>query len=105
MVSLAKRCGGLSSLFPGGNLIESNNELSMAVTKAMIVLGYYEMPEDDQPDDSIWNHFERLTEHFEMVKKMRKNPGHEVIDKQEWDDADLMQNDLAEQWKKDNGFL
>lgn len=101
---MAKRCGGLSTIFPDGDMVKANHELSTAVTKAMIILGYFEMMDDDRPDESIWNHQERLDEHFELVKQRRDNPNHEIIDKREWEEADLEQNELADEWRKAHGM-
>lgn len=64
-----------------------------------------EMLDDEQPDQSIWNHHERLEEHFEQLKAKRANPNMERIEaEKEWQAADLEQNSLAEEWKKANGI-
>lgn len=57
-----------------------------------------ELPEKDQPDESIWNHPELLEEWFEQVKLRRENPGKEIIPKE--DESDWMQNELTLELKK-----
>lgn len=73
-------------------MLRVNHELSVAITKALIILGYMELPEEDQPDDNIWNHHEKLEAWFEQVKERRKHPGREKVDT-EWDNVDLEQNE------------
>lgn len=57
-----------------------------------------EMPEDDQPDDSIWNHPERLEAWFEQVKERRMNPGKSAS--VEWEDVDMTENELTKEYRK-----
>jgi hypothetical protein len=45
-----------------------------------MVLGYFELPDDERPDELIWHHQERLTEWFEAVTERRKNPGMYPVD-------------------------
>lgn len=80
-------------------MLRCNHELSVAITKALIILGYMELPEDDQPDDSIWNHPEKLEAWFEEVKNRRNNPGKEKID-DDWANVDLEQNEYTAELKK-----
>jgi hypothetical protein len=44
------------------------------------VLGYFELPDDERPDELFWHHSERLTEWFEAVSERRKNPDMQPID-------------------------
>jgi hypothetical protein len=71
-----------------------NHELSTAITKALIILNYYELPEEDQPKNTIWDHPEKLEEWFEQVKERRKHPGTEKVP-DEWENVDLEQNELT----------
>ena len=66
--------------------------MSVAITAALVVLGYYEMPEEDQPDENIWHHPQRLEEWFAAVKQRREN-GMEPIDQGE--DTDMESNALV----------
>lgn len=45
----------------------------------MTVLGFFELPEDEVPDESIWHHHARLEEWFEAIKQRREN-GTQPID-------------------------
>ena len=45
----------------------------MAVSHALTVLGWYELPADDQPDESIWLNNEALDDHFRRVKERYKS--------------------------------
>ncbi len=38
------------------------------------MLGYYELPEDDQPPETLWGNDDALVELFEGVKFRRENP-------------------------------
>lgn len=55
------------------------------------MLGYYELPEDEQPKPSIWHHPERLEEWFAAVKQ-RRETGQQPI---EAEDADMTGNELT----------
>lgn len=75
-----------------------NHELSVAITKALILLGYMELPDDDQPDEKIWNHPEKLEEWFDMVKERRKNPNMEKVPnspEEYWEGQEYDQNELT----------
>lgn len=63
----------------------------MAITAAMVVLGYFELPDDEQPKQSIWHDPQRLEEWFDAVKQ-RRETGHQPI---EADDADMTGNTLT----------
>jgi hypothetical protein len=75
-------------------MLRVNHELSVAITKALIILGYFEGMEEDTPDESIWGHPEKLEEWFETVKERRKNPGASK-NNSEWENVDLDQNELT----------
>lgn len=55
------------------------------------MLGYFELPENEVPDENIWHHSTRLEEWFEAIKQ-RRETGHQPI---EADDADMTGNELA----------
>jgi hypothetical protein len=58
----------------------------------MTVLGWLELPDEDQPPERIWCNHEELDEHFERVKaRWKSGSGTEAID----DDGDLVQNELT----------
>jgi hypothetical protein len=56
------------------------------------VLGYFELPKDEVPDENIWHHSARLEEWFEAVEHRRKNPELQPIDA---GNDDLTQNELT----------
>jgi len=58
------------------------------------VLGYFELPENEIPDENNWHHSARLEEWFEAIKQ-RRETGHQPID--EADDVDMTGNELARQ--------
>lgn len=87
----------MSALFPNGNIIDCNHELSTAVSKAMQILGYFELPEDEQPDQSIWNHPDKLEQWWEQIKAAKDDPNKQS--KIEWEQADLEQNELTKNYK------
>lgn len=67
----------------------------MAITVALMTLGFYEMPEKDQPPEEIWHHGERLEQWFEAVKTRQNHPEMEVIDDEEYvDDGTSIKNEL-----------
>lgn len=70
--------------------------MSWAITQALIVLGYFELPDDERPDDLIWHHQERITEWFEAVTERRKNPDMEPIDSESFD-VPVMKNEALEE--------
>lgn len=69
----------------------------MAVSKAMQILGYFEMPEDEQPDASIWNQPEKLDAWWDEIKAARNDPNKKS--KIEWESADLDQNELTKDYR------
>jgi hypothetical protein len=81
-------------MYPGGDILRVNHELSVAISKGLQILGYFELPEEDQPKTSIWNHPELLDDWFKLVKERRLNPNTEKI-ADEWNDVDLDQNELT----------
>lgn len=89
----------MESFFPDKDITRCNHELSTAITSALVILGFFELPEDEQPDESIWGHPERLDDWFEAVKHRRKNPGQEpIVD--DYSDKDFTQNELTAQYRK-----
>ncbi len=47
-------------------------DLSMAVNHALMIIGFFELPEDEQPPATIWHREEALGEWFEQVDERRK---------------------------------
>jgi hypothetical protein len=59
----------------------------------LTLLGYWEMPEDDQPSEDIWLDDKALSEHFESVRaKYRSKYGK---DSEDVPDAPMEQNELT----------
>lgn len=56
------------------------------------MLGFFELPEDEVPDEDIWHHPERLEEWFEAIKQRRES-GHQPTD--EADDVDMTSNEFT----------
>lgn len=56
-----------------------------------MVLGYFELPDDERPDVEIWHHGERLRDWFKAVEQRRKNPDQKPIDDESFD-VPVMQN-------------
>ena len=53
----------------------------MAISHALTVLGWYELPADDQPDESIWLDSEALDDHFRRIKdRYSRDSGMEPIE-------------------------
>lgn len=94
---MAKRCGGIDSLYPNRDMLNCPHDLSMAITGALITLGYLELPEDEAPDESIWHHPERMEEWWEAVKERRKNPDMVPIENES---ADMTQNEVTAKYRK-----
>ena len=59
-----------------------------------MVLGYFELPDDEQPDASIWGSPERLEEWFEAIKQ-RRETGMEPISYDEEPDDGFTRNELT----------
>lgn len=53
-----------------------------AVSHALMILGFFEMPEEDRPPERIWKIPRLLNDHFEIVRNRReaKSKGMEPID-------------------------
>lgn len=66
------------------------------MTAALQVLGFLELPDDEQPDESIWGNPVRLEEWFRVVQQRRENPsgGAEAVPQA---DEDMSRNELTEQ--------
>lgn len=62
------------------------------------MLGYFELPEDEVPDENIWHHPERLDEWFEAVKQ-RRSGGMEPVPAGE--DTDMTGNDYVRELMKE----
>lgn len=68
MVSAAKAAGGLASLYPNGDSVNAPWPVSMAVSHALAILSWMELPEEDRPSETIWLEPEMLEHHFNEVK-------------------------------------
>jgi len=66
--------------------------LTVAITAALQVLGYFELPDDEVPDENIWHHASRLEGWFEAIKQRRES-GLQPIDQAE--DAEMTGNELT----------
>lgn len=62
-------------LFPAGDIRSCPWYLAHAISHAVTVLGYFELPEDDQPPREIWLDHEALSQHFDEVKGRYKSKG------------------------------
>lgn len=69
MVSAAKAAGGLAALYPKGNAAEAPWPLAQAISHALSVLNWMELPEDDRPPEFMWLEPEMLQGHFDEVKR------------------------------------
>lgn len=71
---LARDFGTVRELFPPG--IKSIRDLPHtvfdAIGRALMFLGFQELPEDEQPPKRIWMDGERLTGWFEEVRRKRR---------------------------------
>lgn len=56
-----------------------------------MVLGYFELPKDEVPDENIWHHPQRIEEWFEAVEQ-RRDTGMRPIEEAE--DVDMTGNAL-----------
>lgn len=67
-----------------------------AISAALQVLGFIELPEDEVPPEAIWHHDERMAEWFEAVKERReaRSSGREPISDVE---AHMTENQIAEE--------
>lgn len=59
-----------------------------------MVLGFFELPDEEQPDATIWGHPQRLEEWFEAIKQ-RRETGMEPISYDE--EPDMTRNELTAQ--------
>jgi hypothetical protein len=60
-----------------------------------MVLGFFELPEDEVPDEAIWHHEHRLEEWFAAIKQRRESGMRPVED--EPAEAGWAKNELTEQ--------
>jgi hypothetical protein len=96
MVSVAKRGGGVQALLINGDPQQSPWYLVTAISHALTVLSWFELPEDDQPPEHIWSDAEAVNDHFTMVRERHKNPGLESIP----EGGEMMQNALTADLKR-----
>jgi hypothetical protein len=61
-----------------------------------VVLGYFELPDNDQPDEHIWGHPERLEEWFEAIKQ-RREQGMEPIRDDDDEVPGMTRNELTDE--------
>lgn len=61
------------------------------------MLGYFELPHDDQPEERIWHHAELMEEHWEAVKQRRANPS---TPSEPMTEVPMTSNELAEEIKR-----
>jgi hypothetical protein len=94
VVSTAKRGGGIDALYFDRDPRRTPWYLVTAIGHALAVHGWLELPDDDQPPQSIWLDTEALIDHFDRIRERHKNPGMESVD-----DGPLSQNDLTKQFK------
>lgn len=63
-----------------------------------MVLGFFELPDDEQPPHTIWHDEEAIAEWFEEVDRKRKErsggPGSERVESVPMDD-----NELTRMWR------
>jgi hypothetical protein len=59
------------------------------------VLGFFELPEDEVPDENIWGHPERLDEWFAAIKQRRESGTQPVRD--EPDEGQWATNELTQE--------
>lgn len=72
----------------------------MAISSALVVLGYYDGGNPDEvPDESIWHHPERLNEWFEACKQRRES-GMEPVDS--GDETDMTTNEYVREFMEGN---
>lgn len=71
-------------------------DLIEAVTAAMGVLGWFELPEDELPPEKYWHSTELVEEWFEAVKRRRQDraKGIESIEMPEGED-DYVDDEVA----------
>lgn len=60
-----------------------------------MVLGYFELPDEDQPEPNIWHHSERLEEWFKAAKQRRED-GFESVPSAD-EDPSMTGNELTKQ--------
>ena len=91
VVSSARRAGGIGCMYPGQDLRTTPWPLATAVGHALSILGWMELPDDQQPPEAIWLHPRLLGEHFDRVRdRMARGPGMEPVE-----DMPMMQNELT----------
>lgn len=73
-VSLARDFGTVSELYPEGvdDLRDLPHVLFDQIRTAVIILGWRELPEDEQPPKRIWQDGKKLKAHFEEVRRRRE---------------------------------
>lgn len=68
----------------------------VAITAALVVLGFMELPEDDVPPELIWHHDARLNEWWDEVKERRKSG---ASGRSDLEDVPTTENEMAEQYR------
>jgi len=66
-----------------------------AISTAMGVLGWMELPEEEVPPQRIWHHEERLSTWFDAVAQKRKDRASGMSYEDVAEDADMTENEAA----------
>jgi hypothetical protein len=96
----------LETIYPEGDVLQAPSELVAAVQQALVILGVLELPDDEVPDESVYNHPEKFQDWAEHLKQKRKNPDQKPIkygENGETDSAPSMEdmgNALIPDWVK-----
>lgn len=68
-----------------------------AISHALTVLDWHELPKEDRPPEPIWLDDEAISAHFEMLAEKREAQGRgETL----VPDEDMAQNELTAQFKR-----
>ena len=93
----------MATLYPGGDVTQAPADLVDAVSAALQVLSFSELPEDEVPPRNIWHHNERLDEWWKSVKQKRDEKysgGKERQAVPQADEGSMQGNELAERFRQ-----
>lgn len=94
LVSNAKRAGGIDALYLGRDPQRTPWYLTTAISHALTVLGWYELPDTDRPPERIWLDDAALNDHFHSVQERYRGDGGDS----QWQaipDQELEQNEFT----------
>lgn len=86
-------------MYPQQDILQAPWPLQTAISHALSILSWYELPEEDRPSEEIWLNPEKLEIHFEDIKDRRERESRDG-DFEEPIGNEITENPAAKAWRK-----